>query len=151
MATCEMCGYDRELVDAIVEGATMSVCLECSKFGHVIPINQPVVDKKMTMIKEDESVDAIDIVVEDYSDKIKKAREKKGITQEELAKSIAEKESVVHQLESAKLKPNFKLANKLEVFLNITLIDNVETKLKKDKNVNFKDSTVTIGDLITKD
>ncbi len=146
-----MCGKEGDLVDAIVEGAVMNVCLGCSDHGSVITINQPVVDKKMTMIKEDESVDAIDIVVEDYSDKIKKAREKKGITQEELAKSIAEKESVVHQLESAKLKPNFKLANKLEVFLNITLIDKVETKLKKDKNVNFKDSTVTIGDLITKD
>ena len=88
---------------------------------------------------------------ENFAEKIKKARERKEITQEDLAKFIAEKESVIHQLESGKLKPNFKLAHKLEVFLNISLVDKVETKLKKDKKVDFKDGNLTIGDIITKD
>ena len=146
-----MCGKEGDLVDAIVEGAVMSVCLNCANHGSVITINQPVVEKKMTMVKEDEDVGAIEVVVEDFAEKIKKARERKELTQEDLAKSIAEKESVVHQLESGKLKPNFKLAHKLEVFLGINLVDKVETKLKKNKNVNFKDENLTIGDLVTKE
>ncbi len=146
-----MCGKEGDLVDAIVEGAVMNVCLACSGHGSVITINQPVVERKMSMIKEDEEVGAMDVVVEDYADKIKKSRERKGIKQEDLAKSIAEKESVIHQLESSKLKPNFKLAHKLEVFLGINLVDKVETKLKKEKNMDFKDNNLTIGDIVTKE
>jgi putative transcription factor len=148
---CDMCGKEGDLVDAIVEGAVMNVCLNCANHGSVITINQPVVDKKRTMVKEDEGGESIDVVADDFAEKIKKARERKEITQEDLAKFIAEKESVIHQLESGKLKPNFKLAHKLEVFLNISLVDKVETKLKKDKKVDFKDGNLTIGDIITKD
>ncbi|MBT4334739.1 TIGR00270 family protein [archaeon] len=154
MATCEMCGYNREVVDAIVEGATMSVCLECSKFGHVIPINQPVVDKKIE--RADESIkpqlDSVDVIVDNYNDRIKKAREKKGLKQEDLAKAIAERVSVIHQLESKKLKPSFKLSKKLSVFLNIDLITSSEQKNPaKPKDVDFKDNSLTIGDMLKSD
>jgi len=47
-----MCGKERELVDAIVEGAVVQVCLDCSKHGSVVAINQPVVDKKIEFQKE---------------------------------------------------------------------------------------------------
>ena len=148
---CEMCGKEGDLVDAIVEGAVMNICLGCSNHGSVITINQPVVERKRTMIREDEEIGAMEVIVEDYADKIKKARERKTITQEDLAKSIAEKESVIHQLESGKLKPNFKLAHKLEVFLGVNLVDKVETKLRKEKNIDFKDTNVTIGDIVTRE
>ena len=154
MATCEMCGYDRELVDAIVEGATMSVCLECSKFGHVIPINQPVVDKKIERADESSKpqLDTVDVIVDDYNERIKKAREKKGLKQEDLAKSIAEKVSVIHQLESKKLKPSFRLSKKLSVFLNIDLITSSEQQSsEKPKSLDFKDSSLTIGDMLKGD
>ena len=146
-----MCGKEGDLVDAIVEGAVMNICLGCSNHGSVITINQPVVERKRTMIREDEEIGAMEVIVEDYADKIKKARERKTITQEDLAKSIAEKESVIHQLESGKLKPNFKLAHKLEVFLGVNLVDKVETKLRKEKNIDFKDTNVTIGDIVTRE
>ncbi len=155
MAICEMCGKEGDVVDSIVEGANMRVCLECSSYGHVVTINQPVVDKKIEREKElktKPSVEMIDCVVDDYSEKIKKAREKRGLKQEDLAKDIAEKVSVIHQLESNKLKPSFKLAKKLEVFLNITLISQFEQNIiKKDESIDFKDNAVTIGDLLKDD
>jgi putative transcription factor len=153
MAICEMCGEQGELVDSIVEGVTMNVCLSCAKFGHVIPINQPIVDKKIERKEEiDRTEDEmIDAVVDDYSERIKKAREKKGLKQEELAQAIAEKVSVIHQLESSNLKPSFRLAKKLAVFLNIDLVGSFEMNIKFKKDLNFKDKTLTIGDMLKDD
>ena len=114
-----MCGKEGELVDSIVEGTMMNVCLDCSNYGKVVMINRRVIDRKVKMKKETEEAGYVEVVVDNYSERIKKARENKNMKQEDLAKAIAEKESVIHQLESSKLKPNFKLAQKLEIFLNI--------------------------------
>ena len=146
-----MCGKEGELVDSIVEGTIMSVCINCSTYGKVVTINQPVIDKKVEMKKETEEAGYVEVVVDNYSSLIQKAREKKGLKQEELAKAIAEKESVIHQLESSKLKPNFKLAQKLEVFLGIKILEKAETNLGEKKNINFKGSDLTIGDLLSND
>ena len=146
-----MCGKERELVDAIVEGAVVQVCLDCSKHGSVVAINQPVVDKKIEFQKELESKpEYVDVIVEDFYKKIKGARERKSLNQEDLAQALAEKESVIHQLETGKLKPSFKLAKKLAVFLNIDLIERVESNKTFQKNVNFKSESTTIGDLLKK-
>lgn len=152
MAGCEMCGKDRELVDAIVEGAVVQVCLECSKHGNVIAINQPVVDKKIEKAQEIEArPEYVDVVVNDFSDRIKRARERKGMKQEDLAQALAEKESVIQSLETGGLKPTFKLAKKLSVFLSIDLIESVEATKKSEKNIDFDSRNVTIGDLLKKE
>jgi len=156
MVDCEMCGRDMsrredELVDAIIEGAVVKVCLDCSRHGSVILINQPVVDKKMEKKREIEAKpEFVDVVVEDFANRIKKGRERKGLKQEDLAQAIAEKESVVHQLETGKLKPSYKLAKKLSVFLSIDLLETVESSTKHKKDINFHDDSVTIGDLLKK-
>jgi len=67
-----------------------------------------------------------------------------------LAQALAEKESVIHQLETGKLKPSFRLAKKLAVFLNIDLIESVESNKNIKKDVNLKSESVTIGDLLKK-
>lgn len=147
-----MCGKDRELVDAIVEGAVVQVCLECSKHGNVIAINQPVVDKKIEKAQEIEArPEYVDVVVNDFSDRIKRARERKGMKQEDLAQALAEKESVIQSLETGGLKPTFKLAKKLSVFLSIDLIESVEATKKSEKNIDFDSRNVTIGDLLKKE
>jgi uncharacterized protein (TIGR00270 family) len=152
MASCEMCGKGRELVDSIVEGAVVQVCLDCSKHGSVIAINQPVVDKKIEKMQEIAShQEYVDIIVKDYSERIRKARERKSMKQEDLAQSLAEKESVIQSLESGGLKPTFKLAKKLSVFLGIDLIESVESTRKSEKKIDFEGQNVTIGDLLKKE
>lgn len=149
MPSCDMCGKDYdELVDAIVEGSMMKVCLDCSKHGSVIPIQQEIVEKKIERKKDLEEESYVDVITDEYPNIIKKAREKKGLTQEDLAKSIAEKESVIHQLESGNLKPSMKLAKKLSVFLDVDLVETVKQDRKKEKDINFKDKTLTVGDLL---
>jgi putative transcription factor len=149
MNICEMCGKEGELADSIVEGVMMGVCVICSDYGKVVPINKPIIDKKLEMKRETEDAGYIEVVVDNYANLIQKAREKKGLKQEDLAKAIAEKESVIHQLESSKLKPNFKLAQKLEVFLNIKVLEKVETNLVNKRDVSFKSTDLTIGDLLS--
>ncbi|MBU2406933.1 MAG: TIGR00270 family protein, partial [Nanoarchaeota archaeon] len=100
--------------------------------------------QEKTRIKQDDLAEGI---VDGYSKIVKEGREKKGLKQEELAKEIAEKESLIHSIESGHIKPSFKTAKKLEVYLNISLIEKYEKKIGK-KDVNFKDELITIADLL---
>ena len=143
---CEMCGREGELIKVIVEGTMLSVCNKCSKFGNVIEVKKPVVKEEVRRIVSIEPVEEMERIVDDCSEKVKKAREKLGLKQEELAKQIAEKESVVHKVETGSLKPNLKLAKKFGQFLKINLIE--KYKEEKKRNLDFRDSDLTIGDLV---
>ena len=110
---------------------------------------QTTIKKDINRAIRDIDSEFVEVIVKDYSSRIKKAREKKELKQEDLAKQIAEKESVIHQLESSKLKPNFRLAKKLEVFLNINLIDSLNKNIEQKKDINFQDNALTIGDIIS--
>jgi len=147
--TCELCGrLTDNLTEAIVEGAMLSICNNCVKFGNVIPIKKPAKEqilprKNIIIEKEPEE---FEIIVSGYSQKVKQARENLSLKQEELAQKIAEKVSVIHKIESGHLRPSLALAKKLENFLNIKLIE--KYKEEKTETINFKDSNLTIGDLL---
>lgn len=141
---CEICGKKDNLVSAIVEDSVLSVCKACSKYGNVItvksskPSQEP--PKKIITIEE-----PIEVIVPDFSLKIKNARESLKLKQEQLAKNLKEKTSLIHKLESGHLTPSISLAKKLESFLNIKLIEQYE---EEKKQINIKDEDLTIGDLI---
>lgn len=150
---CEMCGEEKlHLYKAIVEGSLLSVCDRCKKFGEVISIEKPKIEETKKE-KKPEKPKFIDeekqqIVVDDYAKKIKEARERKALTQEKLAKAIAEKESVIHKLESKQMVPSMRLAKKLEQFLRIKLIEEFNPEKNPVKELNLKDGSLTIGDMI---
>lgn len=142
---CEMCGRDSVLVEAIIEGSLLSVCRNCASFGNVVrlPTKGEVIKTRIDD-KDDE-----ELIVEDYNLRVKKARESKKLTQEDLAKYVAEKESVIHRVESGQFEPTLELAKKLEQFLRIKLIKNYKREEKKEnKNINLKNSSLTIGDVL---
>ena len=144
MNGCELCGVDDRLVDAIVEGSVLKVCSRCKAFGDVIEVHSEMVRKEQprrVFFKEPE-----EYVTDDYGIVIKNAREKLGLKQEELAKKINEKESVIHKLESEQLKPSLIIANKLERFLGIKIVEKYEENSKPD--INFKNASLTVGDLL---
>ena len=117
MVNCDLCGKEAELVDAIIEGSMMSVCLKCARHGNVITIHQPFVNQIIERRAAQELVlDSSDMIVNDFADRIKKGRERKGLRQEAVAKAIAEKESVIHQLESGTLKPDLKFSFSVDSF-----------------------------------
>ncbi len=144
---CELCGKQDELANAVVEGSIIKVCRQCSRYGHVIPLEKP-----LQLIKEEKKREAKleipeEIIAEDYGSLIKSAREKLRLTQEELALRLAEKESIIHKLESYYLEPSIELARKLEKFLGIKLIYMMNEDMPV-KKVNFKDDSMTIGDIL---
>jgi len=141
---CEICGRNVETKEVIIEGVMLNSCEKCSKFGNVVEIRKPV--EKEEVIREEVEED-VEVLIDGYPDIIKKEREKRGLTQEQVAKYIAEKESVVQGIESGKIPLSFKLAKKLEQFFGVKLIDSVKGSHKK-VNLNFRSDGLTVGDLL---
>ncbi len=144
---CDMCGSETELFKAEIEGTTLNVCRSCAKYGKIkSPVRKPgPVMKSKTRKKVPEKVIIKDIV-DDFASLIKNAREKKGLMQKELAKKIAERESIIQKLETGSLKPSFRLAKKLENNLGIKLI--YEYEEESDVKFSSDKSAMTIGDIL---
>lgn len=142
---CELCGRQDYLVNAIVEGSSMKVCQICARYGHVIALEKlPETEKPKPKPRLELPSE---LIVDDYGSIIKNAREQLKFTQEELAAKIAEKESIIHKLESYYLAPTIELARKLEEFLKIKLVYTQQETAEK-KIINIKDDSMTIGDII---
>lgn len=138
---CELCGKQRELVLALVENIEMKVCSDCSKFGKVLREIKEIEEEE----KKPEEEEFVEGIVDDYSKIIKDKREKMGMKQDELAKKLNIKESVIHKIETGILEPNMETARKLENFLRIKLITEYNVKYKK---IGTYDKAMTLGDLI---
>ncbi|WP_299525391.1 multiprotein bridging factor aMBF1 [uncultured Methanobrevibacter sp.] len=131
---CEICG--KQVSDnptkAKIEGSVMIVCEECAKLGKIQKAppkpkfrksKKPKTKKTKQNYSKDEPKEEL---VEDFNIKIRKARESKNLSREELGHEIYEKVSVINRIESGKMIPDIRLTKKLENALNITLIENVE-------------------------
>jgi putative transcription factor len=144
---CDVCGSEGKLYKAIIESAQLNVCNECSKFGKVTGVVQQTSDKTAPEAKSSEpKTEIMEIVVEDYAEKIKKKREQLGLKQEELAKKINEKESLIQNIESGRYEPSIGLAKKIQGFLKIKLMEEYEERHERQKET--KTDSFTIGDII---
>ena len=156
---CELCGKDvPRLHKVVIEGVIMNVCDECAKFGKEIKGNEIPKDVKYLppeVVRErlerkqgkrrKDYMDEEEVLIEDYPEVIRKAREKMGLTQEQLAKKILEKKTVISKIERGEMHPDEKLIKKLEKALDIKLKEKVSTVYRKDVK---KSGGLTLGDLI---
>jgi putative transcription factor len=123
MSYCELCGSQitGEVVRVTIENVTMHVCRRCSRHGR------PYVSKERGKGKERKPRETFSVrlqtVRDDYSKLIKDAREKMGLSQDELAKRMAADGAVVKLLEMKKFKPDQEMAKKLEELLGISLVE----------------------------
>lgn len=143
MSSCELCGKKRELVVAYVEGVRLRVCSDCGKYGNVIEE-----DIKKPEIKQVFKKEVVEIIVEDYSNIIKNAREKKNLNQKDLALKLKERESLISKIEHGGLKPDIELAKKLEKFFNVKLV--LQEKVDVAASTKIKNQKLTIGDYLKK-
>lgn len=152
---CDMCGSEGNLVRANVEGTILNVCNGCAKYGNIVrdnnspkrPFNPNFKKKKSRLVEKEPEIELIEVIVSNYSNKIKNKREELGIKQKDLAIKLAERESIVQKIESGHFEPSLKLAKKLEKYLKIKLIEEIEDK--KDKVfIKSANKAMTIGDLI---
>lgn len=85
-------------------------------------------------------------LVEDYAERIKRARESLGWDQRTLAMRLKVSENIIKRIESGKLRPTIDLAKKLEEVLNIKLLfPAVEDELEGGKIQKY----VTLGEVVT--
>ena len=142
-----MCGSIGKLYKAVIEDAELNVCHECSKFGKVTGvIEQNEADKSAIKASKEPQTEIMEMVVEDYADKIRKKRESLGLKQEEFAKRINEKESLIQKIESGHFEPSIALTKKIGRFLKIKLIE--EHEERHEKQAHSKTDSFTIGDII---
>ena len=119
------------------------------EFGQRVPkknLPQPsfVQKKKSAQAR----VDTTQEIVEGYNLKIRQAREKLGLSHEELGKKINEKASVLSKLETGKMAPNNMLVTKLEHALKIKLLVSVKEEEISQGFPKSPNRETTLGDLI---
>jgi putative transcription factor len=132
---CEICGSSiRGEVQAVnIDGGVFRVCNSCSRLGKPARLPKPVstlASNAQGSFASSSSIGANPISLpeeelelrQDFNKVIKVAREKSGMSQEELGRKINEKPSVISHLEVGKLKPDNVLARKLEHALKIQLL-----------------------------
>ena len=145
--TCEMCGSQTGTVKAVVEGVELNVCKICAKYGELVkkPSFRGMGSKRPGPVKKKPEEELIETVKQDYGNIVRKKREAMGLKQSEFAKLLAERESIIQQMESGQYKPSIELARKMEKILKLEL---VEQKKLEPAKTTAKKTTFTIGDMI---
>ena len=147
MPNCDMCGKETGMLfRTLVEGVQLNVCKGCSSFGKVLEQVKVIEKAKKTVTVKPEEPETIEIVVPEYAEIIRKARERLNLKQEDLAKKINERASLIQNIERDRFKPSMHLAKKLEKFLHIKLIESVQDSQVDVKKI--KSEGLTIGDFI---
>jgi putative transcription factor len=145
MPSCDMCGTQGKLFRVLIESTEMQVCQNCSKFGKILA--NPVTFVKKNVVQKPARPELVEIIVEGYNDIIKSKRMEMGLTQEELANKMAERESILQKVEAGQIEPPIAFARKLEKFMGIKLVEQYEDKggalSTKSKSAEF-----TIGDMV---
>ncbi len=155
---CEMCGKDvPHLRKVLIEGTVLNVCNECAKFGTPVSEKEAMkYDTKSTVqerlemrekrMRERDVLESEMVLDPEFADRVRNARMKLGISQEELAKKINEKHSVISKIEHGDLVPDENVRKKLEKALSIKLMVRSEPVAVQKKSAQRRG--LTLGDLI---
>ena len=152
---CELCGQSIKgrPVRIRLEGVLLLVCENCARkySEYIVRERGRRVGGSRSIRRTTRRITRMTLVeydiVEDYSDRIREAREALGLTRELLARSIGEKESVIRRLEEGRLVPTIELARKLERTLGIKLIipQEEEAYISPPSGSRFE---LTLGDIV---
>ncbi len=139
---CELCGRAGADRKAEVEGAVLSVCERCASLGRDLtpPAEISIPQKPKPRLPEELDVS----VAPNSPELIRKSREKKKLTQQQLAAQIKEPISSLKRIEEG-WEPPLLVLQKLERELGIKLLERVTTGTLP---TNPKKPKLTIGDLI---
>ena len=155
---CEVCG--REIMGSpnyrIIEGGKLTVCGQCAQFGtQEWDPTRPQARKTPTRRRSGQpaprrrsDIDSAENMelVDGYGMLVKKARQKKGLSVEDFAKQIREKESVVKKLEKENMNPPMNLVKKVQNSLGVNILE--EATGGKGSVLSRAMGPRTLGDLI---
>ena len=171
MPQCEMCGAESSsLTTTKVEGAELDLCDECSDFGTEVRTESSSSSSTKYSTSSSSSssssssasgdtgssgggssrrrdmFDDMDQVATDYDDRIRSAREDRGLSQEDLANELNEKASLIRKLERGDVLPSDEVQTKLERELDISLSEGAG-----DEDAEWSggsSTTTTLGDVV---
>jgi len=146
--TCEICGRKGVKAIVLVEGARLTACGGCARGKKILyfleereaPGGPVEVPRKRTEETEE--------IADDYAERIKKARQKMGLSTAVVAERINEMESYLDRIERGKITPTFAVAKKLEKELNIKLIEKVQPSIAPSAGGSKRFSEPTLGDML---
>jgi len=172
MPQCEMCGADEaSLTTTKVEGAELELCSSCTDFGTEVRdesassgggkystssstgksssssgSSSGSAGSSGSSTRPRDMFDDMDEIATDYDERIREARESRGLSQEELADQLNEKASLIRKLERGDTLPTDEVQRKLERALDISL---VEGQSADDPDWETDDAgTMTLGDVV---
>jgi putative transcription factor len=157
---CELCGAPIHGPSRTVqiEGAELCVCVRCAKYGTEVqqsrrggvPVRRagkPVASTPQPRRRPRDVFDLIEgDIVDDYSARIRAAREEKGWSTQDLAHEIKEREILIKKIEKGDLIPEDAVRRKLERALDIKLIDSSAEEAESRSGGRV---TTTVGDVIS--
>ena len=170
-----MCGSEQPSLTTVkVEGAELQLCDDCKEFGTEVRTesSSSTSTKYSTPSsggsgssgsggstgagggssgggstrRRRDMFDDMDEIAADYDQRIREAREARGLSQEDLAKSLNEKASLIRKLERGDMLPSDDVRSKVESELGISLVegeDADDTEWSGDSS-----TTTTLGDVV---
>jgi len=171
MVQCEMCGAETASPKTIkVEGAELDVCDNCADFGTEVKTQQSssTSTKYSTSSSSGNSntstgssgssggsrsrrkdmFDDMEEIAQDYDDRIRSARESTGLSQEDLAKDLNEKASLIRKLEHGDILPSDSVQKKLEKKLDISLTTGSAGADDEEWSGGSSTGSYTLGDVV---
>jgi putative transcription factor len=177
MVQCEMCGKETNSPNTVkIEGAELQVCDECADFGTEVKTQeQSTTSTKYSTGSSGASgssggssgstatsssggsssggrrrdmFDEMDEVVQDYDERIRSARESAGLSQEDLAKQLNEKASLIRKLEHGETLPSDDVQQKLERALDIDLSEGASPEEDAEWEGGSSTGEYTLGDVV---
>ncbi len=144
MPNCELCGKDTPLVSADIEGADLEVCMNCAQHGTIK--RKPSLDHFPSRVRLPELPE--EVVVSNFASTLRGVREKRGMTQEDFAKLLREKESMLVKWESGLLQPEVAVAKKIGKILGLSFVE--LEKAEPLPRQQQKNDVLTLGDVVIK-
>ena len=86
--------------------------------------------------------------VDDLGNVVRRAREARFLTREQLAEMVGEKVSTIRRIENNELKPSFELARKLEKVLKVKLLVEATDEVFERVVTRAQQRGLTIGDVL---
>jgi putative transcription factor len=166
-----MCGAESSsLTTTKVEGAELELCDSCTDFGTEVRTESSSSSSTKYSTSSSSSAssssstsggssgggggsrrrrdmfDDMEELAADYDDRIRSAREERGLSQEDLANELNEKASLIRKLERGDILPSDEVQTKLERKLDISLSEGAG-----DEDAEWSSgssTTTTLGDVV---
>ena len=176
MVQCEMCGTETGAPTAVrIEGAELQVCADCAEFGTEVRDTSGSSGSTKystsssgsgsagsgsgssstgssgsggSSSRRRDMFDRMDELVQDYDQRIRGARESRGLSQEELADQLNEKASLIRKLERGDVLPSDDVQRKLERSLDLTLSESGGEEGDTEWSGGSATGGTTLGDVV---